>query len=103
MTHPVDPVSLRFSTHALERMYAQGIMVSEAIDVLRDGEIIEDYPNAMRGACALILGWIGSRPIHIVAAYSAKDYTLVITAYDPEPSKWSDNFRVRISQSAGGE
>ncbi|MHB9026623.1 MAG: DUF4258 domain-containing protein [Armatimonadota bacterium] len=102
MAHPVDPTQLRFSTHALERMYALGIAIADTINALRDGELIEDYPDALRGACALVLGWISGSPVHIVAAYGASGFTLVITAYSPDPTRWSEDFRVRLPKGAEG-
>jgi len=52
--------------------------------VVEQGEIIEDYPEDVRGHSCLILGrGMDGRPIHIVCA--PKDECLaVITAYIPD-------------------
>lgn len=72
------------------------ITTSEIRRVIDDGEVIEDYPEDVRGLSCLILG-LGddNRPIHIVC--SPKDeYLALITAYLPAEEEWSDDFRVRI-------
>jgi hypothetical protein len=64
--------------------------------LVEHGEIIEDYPEDVRGHSCLILGFSeGGRAIHVVC--SPKDeYLAIITAYLPDKDEWSDNFRVRI-------
>ena len=64
--------------------------------MVENGEVIEDYPEDARGHSCLMVGMDeASRAIHIVCA--PKDENLVIiTAYLPDPSEWSDDFRVRI-------
>ncbi len=72
------------------------ITTSEIHRVIEDGEVIEDYPEDVRGHSCLILGFgDDTRPIHIVC--SPKDeYLALITAYLPDEEEWSDDFRVRI-------
>ena len=64
--------------------------------MIERGEVIEDYPEDVRGHSCLILGFGDDlRPIHIVC--SPKDeYLALITAYLPDEDEWSDDFRVRI-------
>ena len=41
----------------------------------------------------LMLGFIGSRPIHVLAAL-CEQHVRIITTYEPETAKWT-NFRLR--------
>jgi YgiT-type zinc finger domain-containing protein len=46
----------------------------------------------------LVLGWIGSRAIHVVAADNHNDHeTIVITTYEPSLDQWEPGFKRRIS------
>ncbi len=65
--------------------------------VLAEGEVIEDYADDTPYPSCLILGWREDRPLHIVAAYNAQeDETIVVTVYEPDPSRWDVTFRRRI-------
>ena len=68
----------------------------DVVRVLQTGEVIEDYPDDTPYPSRLILGWIRSKPLHVVAAVNARDYeTIVITVYEPDPSQWQSDFRSR--------
>ena len=60
------------------------------------GEVIEDYPEDLRGHSCLILGFGQSnRPIHIVCA-PKNEYLAIITAYLPDSLQWSLDFKRRL-------
>jgi Domain of unknown function (DUF4258) len=90
---------LLFLPHAIRQMSRPDrlITTSEIHSVVEHGEIIEDYPEDVRGHSCLIFGYgEGSRTIHVVC--SPKDeYLAIITAYLPDEDEWSDNFRVRVT------
>jgi hypothetical protein len=73
------------------------ITTSEVHGVVDEGEVIEDYPEDVRGHSCLMLGYgDGGRAIHIVC--SPKDeYLALITAYLPEKDEWSNDFRTRVN------
>jgi hypothetical protein len=86
-----------FLTHAVRQMSRIDRMISpfEVRQVIEKGEIIEDYPEDVRGHSCLILGHgNNNRPIHIVCS-PKEDYLSVITAYLPNPVQWENNFRKR--------
>jgi hypothetical protein len=63
---------------------------------LTAGEAIEEYPDDTPYPSRLVLGWVGSRPLHVVAADNPEDEdTIVITVYEPEPNQWEAGFRRR--------
>jgi hypothetical protein len=64
--------------------------------VVRAGEHIAEYPDDRPYPSSLILGYVGSRPVHVVVARDLKDDACyVVTAYVPHKSLWSDDFRTR--------
>ena len=86
-----------FRTHAIIRMFQRRVDEKDVRSDLGTGEIIEVYPDDTPYPSRLILGWLGSRPLHVVAAENITDSeTIVITVYEPEQGKWSPNFKRRI-------
>ncbi len=86
-----------FLPHAVRQMSRLERMISttEVRQVIKRGELIEDYPEDVRGHSCLILGHgDNSRPIHVVCS-PKEDYLAVITAYLPNPQQWADNLRKR--------
>ena len=78
-------------------MFERGITQSEVVQVVRFGEIIEDYPDDSPYPSRLILGMQGIRPIHVVVADNMEDRMLVvITVYEPDSSQWTRDFRRRL-------
>ncbi len=87
---------LVFSTHALRRMAERQIVVDEVESLLAVGEVIERYPDDKPYPSRLMLGWRGSRPIHVVIAENAADNEIiVITVYEPDAEQWDESFRRR--------
>ncbi len=71
------------------------ITVREVRRTVLAGNVIEDYPEDIRGHSCLMSG-LGdkSRPIHVVCA-PKDDYVAVITAYLPERREWDREFKIR--------
>jgi hypothetical protein len=66
--------------------------------VIEQGEIIEDYPEDVRGHSALLRGvGDGGRIIHIVCSPKT-EFAAVITGYVPDPNEWSLDLRERKSK-----
>jgi hypothetical protein len=58
--------------------------------------VIEDYPEDARGHSCLLLGrGDGGRPIHVVCS-PKDDFLAIITAYLPDETEWSSDFRNRM-------
>ena len=86
-----------FRTHAIIRIFQRRIDEKDVRSILETGEIIEVYSDDTPYPSRLILGWIESRPLHVVVADNIADNeTIVITVYEPEQDKWSLNFKRRI-------
>ena len=84
--------------HAIKAMTRPTAIIarSEVEAVLLRGEVIEDYPEDVRGGSCLMLATPEGRPLHVVCSPKA-DYLAVITVYVPEPAQWSADFRQRKS------
>ena len=87
---------LVFRVHALRRMARRGISVDEVREVLRSGAIIEAYPDDTPYPSRLVLGRVGTRHLHVVAADDAgTGQTIVIPAYEPYPAQRGTDLRRR--------
>jgi hypothetical protein len=87
---------LVFRIHAIQRMFQRGISKDDVRQVLEVGQVIEEYPEDQPHPSRLVLGWIGSRPLHVVASDDSNtNETIVITVYEPDPAQWEASFSRR--------
>ena len=85
-----------FRVHAIQRMYQRSIGEEEVRIVIKTGETIEDYSDDFPYPSRLVLGWHGSRPIHVVVADNTENReNIVITVYEPDPAEWEADFKRR--------
>jgi hypothetical protein len=83
--------------HALDAMNAPADLITaeEVRAVVLQGEIIEDYPEDVRGHSCLMLGWgTAKRPIHVVCS-PKEHYLAIITAYLPDERWWETDWKTR--------
>jgi hypothetical protein len=74
-------------------MAKRKISEEEVVHVVNSGITIEVYADS---SGELVFCWCGSRPLHVVFVIKEIDKTkLIITAYQPDESRWEDNFRRR--------
>ena len=91
-----DPERLIFRVHAIQRMFQRGVTVEDVRQVLATGETIENYPDDTPYPSRLVLGWLRSRPLHVVFAENkAMREIIVVTVYEPDPDRWDSDFRRR--------
>ena len=85
-----------FSGHVFKRM-AERVFSPDIIkSVIENGTVIKSYPDDTPYPSRLILGFDGKRPVHVVSAYNSENDTeYVITVYEPDLLKWSDDFTER--------
>ena len=84
----INSGQIRFTLHAHQEMVAENFSLDHVLVALPQCELLEDYPEHKRGACALFNGARpDGRPVHIVCT-TANPVLIVITAYEPKPPKW---------------
>lgn len=94
----MDCKEVKFTGHALRRMFERSISVDDMLPVVVSGEIIAEYPGDLPFPSYLILGFVKSCPIHVVAAKDKSNETCyIITAYPPDPDQWNADFKTRRS------
>lgn len=72
------------------------ILSTEKVTIFCKGAIIEPYPDDPRGASCLILGYTSqNKPLHVVCGRLEEDEILIITAYEPDPREWEDDWKTR--------
>ncbi|HLC40724.1 MAG TPA: DUF4258 domain-containing protein [Methylomirabilota bacterium] len=87
---------LVFRIHALKRMFQRSVSAADVRRVLETGETIETYPDGTPFPSRLVLGWVGARSLHVVAADDPQaEETIVITVYEPDRSEWEPDFKQR--------
>lgn len=87
---------VKFTGHAVRRMFERRISRPDVTGVLRSGEVIEGYPNDRPFPSQLLLGFVEGRPLHVAAARDqATRMVHVIAAYEPDRLLWSDDYRKR--------
>lgn len=81
-------------THT-EKLRERKIGAEDIEEAIRNGVIIEDYPDDRRGPSCLILGRPGGRILHVVCGRFEEEQILIITAYEPDPAEWESDWRTR--------
>ncbi|MBS1920825.1 MAG: DUF4258 domain-containing protein [Bacteroidetes bacterium] len=83
--------------HSFRRMFEREILPDDVLDVVRNGEIIKEYPEDKPYPSFLILKFVNYRPIHVVIAKNAvNDLCFVVTVYEPDPETWSKDFKTKL-------
>ncbi len=92
----MDCLEVRFSGHAVMRMFERGLSKDQVLAIVKTGELIADYPDDSPYPSCLLLGYIDNKPVHVVIARDAvTGICFVVTAYQPNPQLWSANFKLR--------
>ncbi len=85
---------IRFTEHAIKRLYERSIKIKDIISGITTGEIIEEYRDDYPYPSCLILGKDSKDlDIHIVCGISEEIW--IMSAYYPNTNMWEEGFKER--------
>ena len=89
---------IEYRIHATRRMFQRNIHENDVETVLKEGKVIAQYDDDLPSPSFLINGiGYGNRPLHVVVALnSIENILVIITAYRPDPIKWTKQFTRRV-------
>jgi hypothetical protein len=98
--HLVNKGEVRISAHGYDELAAGSILVHEVIATVAAAVLVEDYPDYHKGSAVLVLQFDSEgNPIHVVWGIPKGKISpaVLITAYRPDPARWSSDFLRRQS------
>ena len=85
---------IKWTLHALKRIRERGIKSSNVIDCIKNGRIIEEYPDDRPFPSCLICGQMKDDYLHAVVSTDGAEIT-IITAYIPDADEWENYYTTR--------
>jgi len=95
----ISRLEIRISDHGYDELAEDDILIRDILCGVRDGTVIEDYPEFPKGPCVLVLQKDREgKPIHVVWRIPSHASTpaVLVTAYRPQSERWTEDFTRRI-------
>jgi len=87
--------TIKATKHFINRINERNIEYDDVLYVIKNGEMIEEYPTAYPYPCALFFKYItNNKPLHVLAGTEGSSLWL-ITAYNPSFDKWESDYKTR--------
>ena len=82
--------------HSLVRLAERNITQDEALEVILNGDVIEEYPDDQPYPSCLMFEEVNGRPLHLVVALDPGDnFVYIITVYEPSLDEFKPDYRTR--------
>ena len=81
--------------HVTSSNFGDGILVREILSGVSAAKVIEEYPTYHKRPCVLVLQSDSEgKPVHVVWGIPSRAATpaVVVTAYRPDPIRWTEDF-----------
>ena len=91
----VKEEKIRWTNHILVRLFQRNISREDILDVILNGEIIEEYENDYPYPSCLIYGIIHNDVVLHVVCGCTEEELWIITAYYPDNVEWEDDLKTR--------
>ena len=86
---------IQWTNHVIVRLLQRNITQNDIIDVLINGEIIEEYENDYPYPSCLVYGVnLKNEVLHIVCGSNGEELW-IITAYYPDYKEWKEDLKTR--------
>jgi hypothetical protein len=86
---------IKVSLHGSRELAAEGLLLDDLATGIDEAVVIEDYPTYHKGPAVLVLQRDGTgQPLHVLWGLAAGQSSpaVLITAYRPDPERWSTDF-----------
>jgi Domain of unknown function (DUF4258) len=94
----VEAQKVHISEHGQEELLNDGISLLAVVAGVRCAIVVEDYPDYVKDPCVLCFQRDDmDEPIHVLwgLAASGRDMATLITAYRPDPARWTEDWMTR--------
>lgn len=98
--HLASKGEIRISEHGYEQLSQDDLCVKDMIRGLTEARVVEEYADYSKGPCVLVLQQDPQgAPVHVVWGVPAgrDSPAVLVTAYRPDPERWTPDFLRRVS------